>query len=215
MTVPIDITDPKLVKAYAHPLRIRILNVLDDRVASPSEIADELATPLSNTSYHVRQLAALGLVRLVNRTARRGAIEHYYTASVRPTITDEGWAKLPQIVKRAHFGGILQTAIAHVVSAAELGGFDRDDIHYSRTTGRLDGDAWRAIGQELGGVLERIDAIVAESDARLSADPDAEWEDATVLMMLFAGPPAKARPADAPSQPVRQDELDADGIPDF
>ena len=57
MTVPIDITDAKIVKAYAHPLRIRILDLLDERVASPSELASELETPLSNTAYHVRQLA--------------------------------------------------------------------------------------------------------------------------------------------------------------
>ncbi|MBV9212474.1 MAG: hypothetical protein JOZ25_02385, partial [Actinobacteria bacterium] len=39
LTVPVDITDPRIAKAYAHPLRIHILGMLDDRVASPSEIA--------------------------------------------------------------------------------------------------------------------------------------------------------------------------------
>jgi DNA-binding transcriptional ArsR family regulator len=125
VTLLIDITDPRLVKAYAHPLRIHILGLLDNRVASPSEIAQELGTPLSNTSYHVRQLASLGLVELVDRATRRGAIEHYYTASFRPKITDEGWAALPSIVKRAVIGGGLQQAIAHIVAAAESGGWDR------------------------------------------------------------------------------------------
>lgn len=194
MTVSLDITDPKLVKAYAHPLRIRILSVLDNRVASPSEIAIELGTPLSNTSYHVRQLAALGLVDLVDRVPRRGAIEHYYTARVRPTITDEGWARLPEIVKRAHMGGILQTAIAQVVGAAEAGGFDRDDIHYSRTTGRLDAEAWAAIADELRDVLGRVERIVSESEARIAADESLEWDEATTLMMLFSGPSAKTLP---------------------
>ena len=94
MTVPIEITDPRLARAYAHPLRIQILALLDNRIASPREIAEELGSPLSNTAYHVRQLVGLGLVELVRRTARRGAIEHHYTARVRPTITDEGWEKL-------------------------------------------------------------------------------------------------------------------------
>lgn len=194
MTVSIDITDPKLVKAYAHPLRIRILSLLDNRVASPSEIAVELDTPLSNTSYHVRQLAALGLVELVDRAARRGAIEHYYTARVRPTITDEGWARLPEIVKRAHLGGILQTALAHVVSAAEAGGFDRDDIHYSRTSGRLDAQAWAEIAEELNRSLARVEEIVAGSEKRVVADETIDWEEATVLMMLFSGPSATTLP---------------------
>ncbi|MEA2368460.1 MAG: hypothetical protein QOH38_1178 [Thermoleophilaceae bacterium] len=194
MTVCIDITDPKLVKAYAHPLRIRILSLLDNRVASPSDIALELETPLSNTSYHVRQLAALGLIEMVDSAARRGAIEHYYTARVRPTITDEGWAKLPEIVKRAHMGGILQTAIAHVVGAAEAGGFDRDDIHYSRTSGRLDATAWTEIAGELGRALARVEEIVAESESRIAADGTIDWEEATTLMMLFSGPSAKTLP---------------------
>jgi len=52
-----DIDDPRLVKALAHPLRIQILNLLRDRVASPSELADEIGAPLGNVSYHVRFLA--------------------------------------------------------------------------------------------------------------------------------------------------------------
>src|SRR5207302_10425976 len=101
LTVPVDITDPKLAKAYAHPLRIQILTLLDNRVASPTEIAAELGTPLSNTAYHVRQLAALDLVELVSRRQRRGAVEQHYTAKVRPTIWDEVWAGLPLVVKPA------------------------------------------------------------------------------------------------------------------
>jgi DNA-binding transcriptional ArsR family regulator len=194
LTRPTDITDPKFVKAYAHPLRIRILDLLDGRVASPSELAVELDAPLSNTSYHVRQLATLGLVDLVRRTARRGAIEHYYTAVVRPTITDDGWARLPEIVKRAHMGGILQTAIAHIVAAAETGGWDRPDSHYSRTPGRLDTQGWHDASAALSDLLKRLDTIFEESEARLETDPTAEWEDATVLMMMFAGPSARTLP---------------------
>ena len=63
-----DINDPRLVKALAHPLRIRILAILEDRVASPSEIAEQLDAPLGNVSYHVRQLAELGLISLVRET---------------------------------------------------------------------------------------------------------------------------------------------------
>ena len=194
LTVPIDITDTKVVKAYAHPLRIRILALLDDRTASPSQLAAELGTPLSNTCYHVRQLVSFGLIELVDRTPRRGAIEHYYTATVRPTITDEGWARLPTIVKRAHFGGALQTAIAHIVGAAEQGGFDRDDIHYSRTSGRLDRKGWTQLAKSMARLLKEAERIVNESDARLRRDPDAEFEEATALMMLFSGPSTKTLP---------------------
>ena len=201
MTPLIDITDPRLVKAYAHPLRIRILGLLDNRVASPSEIAGELGTPLSNTSYHVRQLAALGLVELVDRATRRGAIEHYYTASVRPKITDEGWAALPSIVKRGMIGGGLQQAVSHIVAAASEGGFERDDIHFSRTAGRLDEEAWEEIEREMVALLGRVEEIVEASEARLAADPERDGEHATALMMLFAGPGRRTAAFASPRRP--------------
>ncbi len=188
LTAPVDITDPKLAKAYAHPLRIQILGVLDDRVASPSEIAAELGTPLSNTSYHVRQLVSLGLVELVRRTARRGAIEHHYTAKVRPTITDEGWAQTPAIVKRAIAAGLVGQSIRHAVLSAEDGGFDRADAHHSRTAGPLDEKAWRAISRELARTLARIERAVEESRQRLADDPEREAAHSTIVMMQFVGP---------------------------
>ncbi|HKP91952.1 MAG TPA: helix-turn-helix domain-containing protein [Thermoleophilaceae bacterium] len=193
MTVPVDINDPKLAKAYAHPLRIEILTLLDDRVASPKEIAHELGTPLSNTSYHVRQLVSLGFLELVGRTAKRGAIEHHYTARVRPTITDEGWAKLPAIVKRAIAGGNVQRTINRVVAATEEGGFDRDDAHHSHTAGRLDDKGWTELSSEMAGWLERAERIVEESEARLQEDGDAAGKaiETTVVLMQFEGPKKK------------------------
>jgi DNA-binding transcriptional ArsR family regulator len=191
LTVPVDINDPKLAKAYAHPLRIEILTLLDNRVASPKEIARELGTPLSNTSYHVRQLVSLGFLELVGRTARRGAIEHHYTARVRPTITDEGWAKLPAIVKRAIAGGNVQRTINRVVAATEEGGFDRDDAHHSHTAGRLDTEGWTELSREMAGWLERAERIVEESEARLREDPHAGALETTVVLMQFEGPKKK------------------------
>jgi DNA-binding transcriptional ArsR family regulator len=192
LTVPVDINDPKLAKAYAHPLRIEILTLLDNRVASPKEIAREIGAPLSNTSYHVRQLVSLGFLELVGRTARRGAIEHHYTARVRPTITDEGWAKLPAIVKRAIAGGNVQRTINRVVAATEEGGFDRDDAHHSHTAGRLDMEGWTELSREMAAWLERAERIVDESEARLRDDPHAEELETTVVLMQFEGPKKKA-----------------------
>lgn len=185
MTVPVDITDARLIKAYAHPLRLQILSLLDNRVASPKEIAAELDTPLPNTAYHVRQLASLGLVELVKRTARGGAIEHHYTASVRPIIPDDVWADLPDIVKRAYNSGVLQQAIPQLLAAADAGGFMAEDSHFTRTPGRLDAKGWRAISRELMKTFERIQKLRDESEARLRADPDQEAITASVIMAFF------------------------------
>ena len=199
MTAPVDITDQKLVRAYAHPLRIQILGMLDGRVASPSEIAAELETPLTNVAYHVRQLVSLGFVELVRRTARRGAIAHHYTAKVRPTITDEAWGQMPDIVKRAIAGGLVEQSIRHAVAAVDEGGFDRAEAHHSRTAGPLDEKGWKTVSRELARTLERIERAVEESRERIAADPEADAAHSTVVMMQFVGPTRKAvAPARAP-----------------
>jgi DNA-binding transcriptional ArsR family regulator len=101
-----DITDPTVAKALAHPLRTRVLAALEDRTASPSELATELDVPLGVLSYHIRRLTALGFLKLVRRVPRRGAVEHYYTA-VQPPVTAEAWGATPGIVKQASIAGTL------------------------------------------------------------------------------------------------------------
>jgi len=76
-----DPIDARVVKALAHPTRVRILDVLHSReLVSPVELADELKLPLGTVGYHVRRLEALGFLELAKRTQRRGAIEHHYRA---------------------------------------------------------------------------------------------------------------------------------------
>src|SRR6266496_1651500 len=118
----VDVTDPRVVKALAHPLRIRILSMLDEGVMSPSEISETLDIAIGNVSYHVRQLAELGLIKLVRETPRRGAVEHHYTAEARPLITDKAWREVPEIVRQAMVGAALEEASAAVNSAALTGG---------------------------------------------------------------------------------------------
>ena len=83
-----EISDPRVIKALTHPLRVQILRALEERVASPSELAEDLGAPLGNVSYHVRQLHSLGLIKLVRKTPRRGAIEHHYEALAQAPIEE-------------------------------------------------------------------------------------------------------------------------------
>ena len=180
-----DISDPRIIKALTHPLRIQILAALDERTASPSELADELDAPLGNVSYHVRQLAGLGLIKLVKRTPRRGAIEHHYKAVGRPQITDDAWEGTPATVKDAVVGAALGDLGTAVTSAAAAGGFSRPDAHLTRTQVAVDEKGWKDLDKELNATLARVQKIAADSAKRLSkADQDGE-QAATVVMMLF------------------------------
>ena len=184
-----DITDPALAKALAHPLRTRILGALEGRTASPSELAEELDAPLGVLSYHVRRLVGLGLVKLVKRVPRRGAVEHYYTVTSHPRITSETWGKTPRIVKQATVRAAVDQIGHYVGTAAVSGGFDAAESHLTRSPVTVDEEGWRALASGLDALLERIKQIEAECKARLSrADHQGELE-ATVVLMLFNSPP--------------------------
>jgi DNA-binding transcriptional ArsR family regulator len=199
-----ELIDPRLVKMLAHPLRVRILAILEQRVGSPSEIAQELDASLGVVSYHVRRLEALGLIKLVRKTPRRGAIEHYYRADAKHHIPDEAWAQVPGILKQALAGTTLEEIGSQVNAAAAAGRFSADDAHLSLSKLVLDERGWAAIADELAKALEKVDRIHAESLERLRKGDGEGEREAMVAMMFFQGgevpaaPPARKRRAARP-----------------
>ncbi|HLS26939.1 MAG TPA: helix-turn-helix domain-containing protein [Beutenbergiaceae bacterium] len=56
-------TDPAVMRALAHPLRIDILEIMDEvGEATASEIAERLGQTVANCSFHLRILAAGGFI---------------------------------------------------------------------------------------------------------------------------------------------------------
>jgi DNA-binding transcriptional ArsR family regulator len=192
-----DITDPAVAKALAHPLRTRILAALENRTASPTELASEMDAPLGVVSYHVRRLHALRFLKLVKRVPRRGAVEHYYTTVAGPRITDEAWKSTPTIVKQATINAALAELGSQATSALAGGGFDRADCHLTRTPVTVDAKGWKEISRELSATLVRIQEIEAESQKRLLRSDHDDEQRATVGLMLFgssAAVPAEPAP---------------------
>ncbi|MCW2876375.1 MAG: hypothetical protein JWQ95_475 [Sphaerisporangium sp.] len=66
MTVSQDtyrVSDPQVLKAVAHPLRVRLLGALRlDGPATATELAARFGESSGSTSYHLRQLARYGFV---------------------------------------------------------------------------------------------------------------------------------------------------------
>ncbi|HEV7482292.1 MAG TPA: helix-turn-helix domain-containing protein [Solirubrobacterales bacterium] len=83
-----------LARATAHPLRISVMEILGmdgGRTLSPSELSQELQIPLSNTNYHVTELAKAELIELARQNQVRGATEHFYrVAGVGETTANSG-----------------------------------------------------------------------------------------------------------------------------
>lgn len=70
----------KLARAEAHPLKIRILERLDDgpEPLSPAMLAREFGVEVGKVGYHMRGLESAGLVVLVGERPVRGTVEHFY-----------------------------------------------------------------------------------------------------------------------------------------
>jgi DNA-binding transcriptional ArsR family regulator len=185
-----DITDPTVAKALAHPLRGRVLTVLQDRTASPSELATELDVPLGVLSYHIRRLTALGFLELVRRVPRRGAVEHYYTATMRSPITDAAWQATPGTVKRAALGTAISELGTQVTAAAAAGGFDAAESRLLRLPVTVDRQGFLELSAELERLGGRLESIQEEARARREAGAAAEEAlSASVVMMLFEDQP--------------------------
>lgn len=205
MTQITEIDDPRIVKGLAHPLRIHILRVLQERTASPSEIAGDSDASLGTISYHVRYLERVGLIELTSTKARRGAVEHYYRAIGRLRITERAWAQLPDAVREGLLGSTLDQIGRVVMQAAADGGFSRDDARAARHRLTLDDQGFHDLSMAVKALVDLAHKIERDSSKRLKAAQHAEDEIAsTLVLMLFDH--ATARQAE-----VLADGADGDG----
>jgi DNA-binding transcriptional ArsR family regulator len=186
MTAITTIDDPRFVKAMSHPLRVRILAMLDERTASPVELAEWLGATLGTVAYHVRTLERFGLIELVGETRVRGAIEHHYRARERPRVSDEAWAQASPIAKQAAVGSSLQLIDEYTRASAAAGGFDHASSHLSRTALRLDARGFRELARTLLKLLEQVERIEMGATERIKRNPHAEdITDVALVAMLF------------------------------
>jgi DNA-binding transcriptional ArsR family regulator len=179
--------DQRIMKALSHPLRVRMLTLLNQKVSSPSELADELGEPLGNVSYHMRFLADLKMVKLVRTEPRRGAVEHYYQALEPPQVSGDDWAQLPASLRRTLSDGVVGQIAKDLSGAAKSGGFDRENMHVSRNAMVLDQEGWDELSALLADVQQRARAIQDQSAKRLKKTRDGSTIPTALALMQFEG----------------------------
>jgi DNA-binding transcriptional ArsR family regulator len=148
----------RLIKALAHPLRVRILAYLNEREWSPNELSEELSEGLSQVSYHVKVLKDFEMIEMTKTEPRRGAVEHFYRAVERAYIPRWMARLLPRSGNEIVGSDILEATEEDLVASIESGKFyEREDTHASYTPVVVDGIgceeaddvAIRAIGEIL------------------------------------------------------------------
>jgi hypothetical protein len=196
-----------VAKAFAHPLRVQILIILNERVASPNLLAQELDQSLNLVAYHVRVLEKYDCIELVDTKQRRGATEHFYRATRRQFLSDDEWSRLPKSLRPGMAGAVLKTVFEDLEAASEAGTLDEiDDMHLSRTPMVVDQQGWNDASEALKNTLERLLEIQGEASERL-ANSGEKGILSKVHMVHFRSPSPKER-LDAADEPAADAEAD-------
>lgn len=181
--------DAQLMRALTHDLRVEILALLNEHVASPNELSQEMREPLSQVSYHVRILHECELVELVDTQQVRGSTEHFYRATARAITTAEEFEQMPEEARKRITRSSLSYTFAAASHALATGTLEaRSDRHLSSTQMRLDQQGWEDMVAGAQRWLDRQLEIQAESAARL-AEADGEGIPVMASNLLYETPP--------------------------
>jgi DNA-binding transcriptional ArsR family regulator len=191
-----NVINQDALKALAHPARAHALHVLNQRTASPKELAAEVGTSVGKMAYHVRELHKAGYIELVKTVPRRGATEHFYRAIKRAAFSNEEWAQIPEPVKQGIVGQQLRVTGDLLTQALESGSFERrGNRHHSLSEGLVDEQGWEETMTLLKETMEQLDEIRATSaERRLESDEPAIPMAVSLIGFEVADPEAATSP---------------------
>lgn len=160
------LSDPRVLRAIAHPVRTRILDELSaSGPVRAADVARELGIPANQASFHLRQLAKYGLVERVEgadareKPWRATALSTTWTAASDDPEMRAAADHLDAVVIRRLYDRAMQW----------LGRRDADPPQWRSVTGPGDDLAYLT-PEELGELSRRIDALIDEYRPR-QADP--------------------------------------------
>jgi hypothetical protein len=185
----------------AHPVRVRVLEILNERDMSPVEFCREGFAPenmnVSHVAYHFRELAEYGCLTVVEENKRRGSIEHVYRGIGRAYFSDVDWAEVAPEDRARLTRTVFQGLLARVESAVMTDTFDsREDRHLSWIAMKLDEQGWKEMTTALAAAFSEVEQIRNDSEKRL-ADSDEVAIPSTCAILGFPSPAAPDNPPPA------------------
>jgi hypothetical protein len=186
----------------AHPLRVQILALANERDLSPVEFCREGFAPekmdVSHVAYHFRELAEYGCLTVVEENKRRGSIEHVYRGIGRAYFADADWTSLNQGERERISKTVIQGLFARADAAMMASTFDaREDRHLSWIAMRLDEQGWKELTTALAAVFGEVEQIRNDAEQRL-ADGGGPGFTSTCAILGFESPtvPQQHPPSD-------------------
>lgn len=196
---PPRLINDKLVTAMGHPTRVHTVMVLNQRTASPSELAKELNRSVRHVSYHLDVLEKLGSIELVSKQPAGGGrvMESFYRATQRSWFDREAWEQVEDDKTRIGVTMPILSLVSEDIADAMLANtFEAKDNHVSRTPMVLDGDGWEEVVTLLNETLDELIEIQTRINDRLA--PETETKLAKVEIIQFESPDAGKREAHNP-----------------
>jgi DNA-binding transcriptional ArsR family regulator len=186
--------DRRLIEALGHPVREHILAVLNERIASASEIGEELGADVSSFYHHVEELERLGCIEKVTSERRRGVREHFFRAKRTVFFDDEAWRRMPESLREDVAVSSLQFLFDDVLGALSTGMLDaRDDRHVSWTPGSFDAEGWSEAMDLMNRTLDQLSQIQEAAEKRLASGAFPEIS-ATMAILAFETGPRREAP---------------------
>lgn len=172
--------EESLCAALVHPIRMHILEILNEGPKSPSQFVEEGLIPqglhatkqqaLSFVAYHFRELAKAGCLEVVETIQRRGATEHVYSGLMAGNSVCEDFTQRPAAERRRLSRISFQGLIARAGRAMQAGTFDsRSDRHLTWGSFGVDARGWREMMAAIGTCRGEIKRVRREAARRLAA----------------------------------------------
>lgn len=190
-----DLSDERIIRAIGHPLRRKLLTILDEETASPKELAQRLEETLSVVSYHVGVLRDLGLIEVAGQHRRRGAIETHYRSGARPALDEGSWASLSPTVRRSRWKSELRQLTSSLDAASRRNALELDATRVAQQSFEFDAEGCAAAHACLRAFWDGLEQISSQSRQRSTSSTCL-----TVATLLFPTEPPAPPAVESPGR---------------
>lgn len=185
----IELTDPRALRAYAHPTRLALVGLLRrEGPKTATEAAAAIGESVASCSFHLRQLAKYGLIEEVEgahgraKPWRATAMFTSWHGDSDDAETQAATTALDQVVLDRY----------HAAARAWLSRRDAESPAWRRASGSSD-HLLHLTPAELRRLTERIESVVAEYLPRL-ADPSLRPKGSRPVTLIQLAFPSQSGP---------------------
>ncbi len=185
--------DRWFVKALAHPVRVEILELLNEREASPVEMKRALGGTLNLINYHLKVLVDCGCAEVTRTEPVRGAVKHYYRALPRSFFGHRDLREVPASIRGGATEMALRTFSTAFRRAAEAGNVDSEDAILNWMSLALD-ELGREKAIELSETVLRGYELIAKQSRERAAAGEGPLAPLVVAVAAFDAAGGERRP---------------------